>query len=235
MSSGRDVVAPAADGLLGLVVAVGGRDGDDRVVVQDVDDLAGVEVDGRAEVLDRRRVGVRERVRLEVRRRPDDPAPGRVLGEAARAERIDLDDREVLDAATTQRLHEARVGERRLGGALEVLVDDRRQDAVEHPPGLQVARPEVHDPLVRPARRPVGHDDAGAAGDRVAGLEADDDVLGRIDEHDEREHRPLEVAGPAHDPDGRDDLLAGQRVQRMRDRDGDAHPSASSPSVPSAA
>ena len=91
------------------------------------------------------------------------------------------------------------------------------------------------DPLVRPARRPVGHDDAGAAGDRVAGLEADDDVLGRIDEHDEREHRTLEVPGPAHDTDGRDDLPPGQRVQRMGDCDGDAHSSASSPSVPSAA
>ena len=204
-----------------------------RVVVEDVDHLARVEVDRRAEALDRRRVGVRQRVRLEVRRGPDDPAPGRVLGEAPGAERVDLDDREVLDAAAAQRLHEARVGERRLGRALEVLVDDRRQHAVEHPPGLQAARPEVHDPLVGAPGRAVGHDDACAPRDLVAGPEGDDDVLRRVDEHDEREHRPLEVAGRTHDADGRDDLLGRQRVQRMGDCDDDAH--ASCPSRPRAA
>jgi hypothetical protein len=119
--------------------------------------------------------------------------------------------------------------------ALEVLVDDRGQHAVEHPPGLQPARHDIHDPLVGAAGRPVGRDDAGAPGDRVAGVEGDDDVLRRVDQHDEREHRPLQVAGPAHDADGRGDLLPRQRVQRMRDCDGDAHTSASSPSVPSAA
>jgi hypothetical protein len=230
-----DVVAPAAHRLLRLVVAVGGGDRHDRVVVEHVDDLAGVEVDAGAQVLDRRRVGVGERVRLEVGRRPHDPPAGWVLREAAGAERVDLHLAEVLDAAAAQRRDEPRVGERGLGRPDEVLLHDRRLHALQLAPRGELAGRQLDDGVVRRTRGAVGDDHVRAALDRVAGLEADDALLRWLGEDDEGERGPLERLCRSHCGDGRGDLLRGERVERMRDCDGDAHVCASCVSVPRAA
>jgi hypothetical protein len=232
---GRDVVAPAADRLLGLVVALGGGERHDRVVVDHDEHLAGVEVHRRAEVLDRRRVRVGQRMGLEERRRPHDPAAGRVLREVARAQRVDLHLAQVLDPAPAQRCDEPLVGHRRLQRADEVLLHDRRLDALQLAPRAHLARGQLDERLVRAPGRPIAHHDTGAALDRVPGREADHHVLRRVDECDERERGALERLRRAYRGDGGGDLLRRQRIEGMGDRDRDAHVSASSDSSPSAA
>ncbi len=191
----------------------------DAVDVLDLEQLHPVEVDDEVQSGDR--VGVRARAVLAAVPDvgPADAAAAMRLGHEVRAVRPGVDQHavEVGDPAVRERLDHARVLPQR-GVALVELVDGH----VRLPVGLVLPRfnaigAERHAGLVDPAVVAVPAHDDGLAVDRVAGREPGDGRLRGLAQLDRGEAPALaDALVAAQDRRRGADLVAGQRVERMR-------------------
>ena len=199
----------------GPVVAAFARRHREHAVVVDPHDLHRVQVDDADQAADGPRIGV---VALEVGTQPRQAArePAVAVLEAADRPRVDHDHVGVLDPSPGERLAEARVGDDRVPGVVELVDVDRGMHAGHVAPVEQAPFVERDDRLVRHPVVVRQDDEERLARRRARGQR----LLGRLAQLDRDEPHPLaQIAGLAHDGDRCDDLVPGQRIERSR-RDG---------------
>ena len=204
--------APRADAGRVVPARVGG-DGH-HVAIDQLDDLAGVAVQDGDQVLHRPGVGVAARAVQHVGDAAGEPAPGAVhlQAEVAGRPRVDLDPRQVGDAAPRQGRAEARVGLDLVRVTGPLLGHDRRlhaghRDAAGHHAGVQGRRHQPGHPgrpVVQHAPRQPGHGAAVPAQHRLPGR-----LLQRA------VHQAGAGAGVQREPGRGGRLGDGERRQRM--------------------